>query len=728
MVASITLPSGTLPELSNAIFASSGNDQMVSLFDALMAAITQADDHQEQTAPTPNGTEPAAAPVIAASLFPSSPIEVPDLVLPAEIVPNGEPLKTEQESGQTTPNFRAAAVHSPLNVLLLPPDALETISALAPASLPQAASAFEPVAPTNEIEPAIAPAEATATPPQVSNQSSQPVSSSAQTDPEKTAAKNPLPAEVRLALANVPGAPALIVRNLVLAQLLPQAQGDEHAAIPVASEHPAQEQGSTAAALPAAADIPAPQNEPAPSPIQGLASLQLSAPDAESTALPQPTVATTIAPPALQPASLPVTAPTSTAISPQPTALADDKRDESSDNETVVALATLAPIPIVPTAPMVAEQTPAPQGDTASDSTIDPDATSPPPASAGGTELPLAESSALPNVNPAPGDPEDVEKPAETASTNGQTGTVAAAPRQIPPGLRIAPLASQRGKHTGLSEIVLPRLEQASAPTNTTAAPASNAKPVAKGDNPQPQSPAPDATPPSSEPAATADFSQSTPKEKPVPASAPSAPEQHAIAAPSAPASVQPAIDTASTATAHPTPEAPLAAVGFSSAPAPSATDTPVRVPLMALAGWPDSAMLDALALKIAAKSSNGDSSFQIRLDPPELGHIEVNLNVDSSGNAQASLTADKPQTLDLLQRDSSVLERALKDAGLDLTGGLSFSLKGEARSGPWRDGQNGRTRMLSIDAIEASVAGSVTAAMPIPQQYGANGRLDITV
>ena len=138
--------------------------------------------------------------------------------------------------------------------------------------------------------------------------------------------------------------------------------------------------------------------------------------------------------------------------------------------------------------------------------------------------------------------------------------------------------------------------------------------------------------------------------------------------------------------------------------------------------------MLDALALKIAARSSDGDANFQIRLDPPELGRIEVNLNVDSNGNAQASLTADKPQTLDLLQRDSGTLERALKDAGLDLTGGLSFSLKSDTRSGAWRDAQNGRGRALNIGAIETIAPGAIGPGSPVSYGYGANGRLDITV
>jgi flagellar hook-length control protein FliK len=43
----------------------------------------------------------------------------------------------------------------------------------------------------------------------------------------------------------------------------------------------------------------------------------------------------------------------------------------------------------------------------------------------------------------------------------------------------------------------------------------------------------------------------------------------------------------------------------------------------------PDKPSFDALALKIASHSSNGDNLFSIRLDPPELGKIEVNLSVD---------------------------------------------------------------------------------------------------
>jgi flagellar hook-length control protein FliK len=159
--------------------------------------------------------------------------------------------------------------------------------------------------------------------------------------------------------------------------------------------------------------------------------------------------------------------------------------------------------------------------------------------------------------------------------------------------------------------------------------------------------------------------------------------------------------------------------------------DTTIRLALSAPGVVADPAGLDALALRIAAKSADGESQFQIRLDPPSLGRIEIHLNMDSQGNAQAQLSADRPQTLDALQRDSSALERALKDAGLDLAGGLSFSLKGDGKSAPWRDSQNsGRGRALQIDAIDT--ANSIAASLGLTstgQAWGAaSTRLDIRV
>ena len=121
--------------------------------------------------------------------------------------------------------------------------------------------------------------------------------------------------------------------------------------------------------------------------------------------------------------------------------------------------------------------------------------------------------------------------------------------------------------------------------------------------------------------------------------------------------------------------------------------------PATQAASQPD---LTALAVTIAAKSQDGTKHFDIRLDPPEFGRIDVRMSVDDAGKAQAHLTADKPQTLELLQRDSGTLQRALKDSGVDVgNSGLQFSLRGQERQSGGEDQPRGRA--LSVTAAVAA-------------------------
>ena len=110
------------------------------------------------------------------------------------------------------------------------------------------------------------------------------------------------------------------------------------------------------------------------------------------------------------------------------------------------------------------------------------------------------------------------------------------------------------------------------------------------------------------------------------------------------------------------------------------ATSTPVfAAPAAPLA---PSVPLAGLAIDIAGKALEGKNRFEIRLDPPELGRIEVRLDVDRDGNVTSRLTVDRADTLDLLRRDASGLERALQDAGLKTAdNGLQFSLRDQSMS-----------------------------------------------
>jgi flagellar hook-length control protein FliK len=98
--------------------------------------------------------------------------------------------------------------------------------------------------------------------------------------------------------------------------------------------------------------------------------------------------------------------------------------------------------------------------------------------------------------------------------------------------------------------------------------------------------------------------------------------------------------------------------------PAPPAAQTP-PVPIA------------GVAIEIATQAQAGKNHFEIRLDPPELGRIEVRLDVDSDGHVTSRLIADRSDTLNLLRNDASGLQRALQDAGLKTSdNGLQFSLR----------------------------------------------------
>ena len=128
------------------------------------------------------------------------------------------------------------------------------------------------------------------------------------------------------------------------------------------------------------------------------------------------------------------------------------------------------------------------------------------------------------------------------------------------------------------------------------------------------------------------------------------------------------------THTPMPEPVRALAA-SFNPANLPAAsTSQPNAVPLNA----------NAIAIEIASRMREGMRRFEIRLDPPELGRIDVRLEVDRHGHATTKLTVDRPETLDLLQREARGLERALQQAGLKTDqGGLEFTLRQQTNDGP---------------------------------------------
>ena len=131
------------------------------------------------------------------------------------------------------------------------------------------------------------------------------------------------------------------------------------------------------------------------------------------------------------------------------------------------------------------------------------------------------------------------------------------------------------------------------------------------------------------------------------------------------------------------------------------------------------------VAIEITNKALTSTNHFEIRLDPPELGRIQVNLEVDRDGNVTSRLIADRPDTLDLLRRDTAGLERALQDAGLKTANNsLQFSLRDQSAN----QQQNGNSGANTAQLVLEDETLPVIEAAQYARLGGRAGGIDISV
>ncbi|SHG38091.1 hook-length control protein FliK [Bradyrhizobium erythrophlei] len=161
--------------------------------------------------------------------------------------------------------------------------------------------------------------------------------------------------------------------------------------------------------------------------------------------------------------------------------------------------------------------------------------------------------------------------------------------------------------------------------------------------------------------------------------------------------------------------------------PAIAATAAPVG-PLTVTAASHAAVPLSGLALEIAASAKNGKSSFEIRLDPADLGRIDVRIDVDRNGQVTSHLTVEKPETLSMLRQDAPQLQRQLDDAGFK-TGdnGLQFSLRDQSSSGQNSGNQNGRNAQHLVISEDAAIPTAV-AGRSYGRMLGSSSGVDISV
>jgi flagellar hook-length control protein FliK len=114
------------------------------------------------------------------------------------------------------------------------------------------------------------------------------------------------------------------------------------------------------------------------------------------------------------------------------------------------------------------------------------------------------------------------------------------------------------------------------------------------------------------------------------------------------------------------------------------------------------------LAATMMRRLESGAKQFTMRLDPPELGQVEVKLTVAADKKVRAVVSADRPEALADLVRSARDLARALREAGLELEeNGLSFSLNDPAGNQQQHKNDNSRDQ---TSRLASNIAAGVNA------------------
>lgn len=87
--------------------------------------------------------------------------------------------------------------------------------------------------------------------------------------------------------------------------------------------------------------------------------------------------------------------------------------------------------------------------------------------------------------------------------------------------------------------------------------------------------------------------------------------------------------------------------------------------------------------MQVTRAVNNGTQEFNMRLNPSELGGLKIKMSFTEAGKVSAHIMAERPETLELLQREARGIERAVEAGGHKVgSEGISFSLdQGDGQS-----------------------------------------------
>lgn len=134
---------------------------------------------------------------------------------------------------------------------------------------------------------------------------------------------------------------------------------------------------------------------------------------------------------------------------------------------------------------------------------------------------------------------------------------------------------------------------------------------------------------------------------------------------------------------------------------------------------------VEQVKVNITKSAVKGVDTIEVRLKPEELGHIEIKMQI-KNGKLQAHIISSRPETMEALQRDAQVLEKAFNEAGFQTdSNSLSFSFRNE---GNQAQEQSNQLRNFIGKVFEQEANSDVAAAEAANQNWSAENGLNIRV
>ncbi|WP_293680472.1 flagellar hook-length control protein FliK [uncultured Phenylobacterium sp.] len=113
------------------------------------------------------------------------------------------------------------------------------------------------------------------------------------------------------------------------------------------------------------------------------------------------------------------------------------------------------------------------------------------------------------------------------------------------------------------------------------------------------------------------------------------------------------------------------------------------------------------LSAQIIKKLEGQSTRFDVELDPQGLGKVHVRIDIGAHGAITAAMSFDNPQAAAELRSRAAELQRALEQAGFNLSGGVSFDVAQDRghQGQPWQDQtDNNSGRAFRGQAFQAAL------------------------